>query len=102
MVDDRDALREVLRVSKPGSPCVLAHYLYVPTKQLADQASTDLAQQGFQTEVRPAAVGTDWLVLARHEVVPSVEMLAGARRTMEKLATKLEGEYDGWEAEIRD
>jgi hypothetical protein len=102
MVDDRDALQELLRASKPGSPCILTHYLYLPTKRLANQVSTELKRHGFETEARPGAEGTDWLVLARHEVIPSEKLLASTRRRMEKLATKLEGEYDGWEAEIRD
>jgi hypothetical protein len=102
MVDDRDALRELLRVSKSGLPCIFAHYLYVPTKRLANQLSTELKQDGFKTAVRPDAEGTDWLVLARHKIIPSEELITSTRRRMEKLASAAKGEYDGWEAEVRD
>jgi hypothetical protein len=47
------------------------HYLYFPEKTAATKAATKLRQQGFATEERLGADGANWLVLARHEVVPS-------------------------------
>src|SRR5438309_305325 len=100
MGNDFDALQELLRVSKPGGPPVLVHYLYVPTKEVGARVSAELRQHGFQTEDRLGADGVNWLVLARHEVVPTPELLTTTRKQMETLAANVDGEYDGWEAEV--
>jgi len=47
------------------------------------------------------ADGVNWLVLARHEAVPTEELMASMRRSMETLIAKIGGEYDGWEADVQ-
>ncbi len=101
MSDDLDALCELLDASKPGAPHMLVHYLYVPNREIAATISNELRQRGFQTEDRLGADGVDWLVLARHQVVPTGEVLTSTRQLMEKLAADVNGEYDGWEAEVQ-
>lgn len=102
MSNDRDALRELLRISTPGASHVIVHYLYVPSKEVAVGVSSELQQKGFRTENRLGADGTSWLVLARHEVVPDEAVLSENRRLMESLAANVHGEYDGWEAEVHE
>lgn len=100
MSEDRDAIAELVRVSKPGQAHVLLHYLYFPRERDARAAAGELHRQGFRTEKRLGADGVNWLVLARHTVVPSEASVADARRLMESLVKPCNGEYDGWEAEV--
>lgn len=77
------------------------HYLYMPTKEAAGSVASELSNRGYTTEVRPAALGSTWLVLACHDVIVSVSGAAAVRRSMEALITDHGGgEYDGWEAAL--
>ncbi len=102
MSDDRIAIEQLLDASTPGAPHVVLHYLYFPAKSAAAEAAAGLRTLGFQTEERLGADATNWLVLARHKVIPSEETIASARRAMEDLARSCDGEYDGWEAEVQN
>jgi len=99
--DDRAALGALLSVTSAGALHVVLHYLYFPEEDAAAAAAAELRSFRFETEERLGADGTNWLVLARHEVVPSEETIAAARRTMEGVARRHRGEYDGWEAEVQ-
>jgi hypothetical protein len=101
MSDDRAALEQLLHASKSGVPHVVLHYLYFPGESAAAEAAARLRSLGFKTEERLGADGTNWLVLARHEIVPTDETIAAAREVMEDLTRVRDGEYDGWEAEVR-
>jgi len=98
--DDEKAIAELAAVSSSGAVRTLHHYLYLPSNAVAATISAKLRQRGFRTEERLGAEGTDWLVLAHHEVVPSVEHIASVRRDMEALVEEVDGEYDGWEADV--
>lgn len=100
MSDDRDAIAELVRVSKPGQAHLILHYLYFPRERDARSAAGELRRQGFDTEERLGADSVNWLVLARHSVVPSEASIADARRLMESLVKPWNGEYDGWEADL--
>jgi Regulator of ribonuclease activity B len=102
MASDRDALEELFRNSLPGVRHVLVHYLYFPREASAKAAVQALGEAGYATEDRLGADGVNWLVLARHEAIPSEQLLARARQEMEQTARRGQGEYDGWEAEVRD
>jgi hypothetical protein len=92
---------ELARISKPDERHVLLHYLYLPTESDAQRAASELRQRGFRTEERLGADGVNWLVLARHDVVPTEELIVATRRIMEALVQPCGGEYDGWEAEVK-
>ena len=98
MGDDAAALAALLESSTPGATHTLVHYLYVPGRTAAIEASKELQGRRFQVEERLSADQQSWLVLARHRVVPSEPLLAMTRRMLEELCTRLGGEYDGWEA----
>lgn len=102
MIDDRSAIAQLLQESKLGARHVFLHYLYFPKKHGATGAAAELRSLGFRTEERLGADGTNWLVIARHEVVPSDEMISTARQVMENLTRNCNGEYDGWEAEVQN
>lgn len=100
MPDDRDALRELRRVSASVGPHTIIHYLYFPREEDAATSAAKLRAVGFQTEERLSADDVNWLVLARHEIVPTEATIAQTRRLMELQAHEHRGEYDGWEAEV--
>jgi hypothetical protein len=83
-----------------AKPTDVVNYLYLPTEPLAQAAGAELRQAGFTVEVRPAATGSNWLALARMDLVPSPENIELLRKRFEGLATKFGGEYDGWEAAV--
>ena len=100
MSSDEAALKHLSSASKPGVTHTILHYIYFPMKGAAVSAAAELRSLGFSTEERLGADGSNWLVLARHEVVPSEHAMAATRRMMENLGGG-RGEYDGWEAEVR-
>jgi len=77
------------------------HYVYMPTEDAANSVAGELRNREYVTEVRPAALGSGWLVLACHVVVVSARDAAAVRQSMETLVTQHGGgEYDGWEAAL--
>jgi hypothetical protein len=100
MSDDLAALEELNRVSDIGRRHTILHYVYLPSKDGAAELTARLHSQGFSTEDRRGADGINWLVLAKHEIVPSEESITSARKLMEELADVAGGVYDGWEAEV--
>jgi len=79
MSDDRSALEHLFQTSTPGATHVLLHYLYFPTRHGASDTAKELRARGFETEERLGADGVNWLVLAKHEVIPSEETMAANR-----------------------
>lgn len=100
MASDRAALQELLRQSRSGVRHRMLHYLYFPRRDGAVASAERLQSLGFRAETRIGADGVNWLVLARHDVVPTEESIASVRKTMDELARQHDGEYDGWEAEV--
>ncbi|MBV8223166.1 MAG: ribonuclease E inhibitor RraB, partial [Candidatus Eremiobacteraeota bacterium] len=87
-----------------SKPTEISHYLYFPTKDLADQAAVDLRSQGYKVTVdTPAMVRPNeaWLAQATQTVVPSIDYLHKTRVELTALAAKLGGTYDGWEAAVK-
>lgn len=101
MNDDGQVIREIAAVSDGDRPLTILHYLYAPSSEAAGKIAEALKQRGFRTEERLGADGVNWLVLARHEAVPTEELMASMRRSMETLIAKVGGEYDGWEADVQ-
>ena len=101
---DRDAAT-LRQLEKAGSdlakPHELEFFLYFPSEPLALEAAASLRLEGYTAEVR---VGTDegdrWLCFATLSVVPAHATLLAVREQLERLASELGGEYDGWAAGI--
>jgi hypothetical protein len=89
-------------------PTAIRHYLYVPTRAQAEQATAELAARGFVPELRPPAgpqhgdhgYGTEWAVIAVETRIPSPEHIRASRTVFVRLATTFGGVYDGWEAAV--
>jgi regulator of RNase E activity RraB len=85
-----------------SAPHTILHYIYVPNRESADSIANELRQRGFRIEERLGADNVNWLVLATHEVIVTEALMMSTRRSMEALIAKFgDGEYDGWEAEVR-
>jgi rhodanese-related sulfurtransferase len=81
-------------------PTEIIVYLYLPEEARARTAAGELEQAGYQMVVRPAATGASWLAKATINMVPSPENIVLLRSRFESLASRLGGEYDGWEAAV--
>lgn len=102
MSNDARAIAEVAAVSDMSVPHTMLHYLYLPSSEAAASIADELKHRGFRTEERMGGDGVNWLVLARHDAVPTKELMASIRRSMEALIARVGGEYDGWEADTRN
>ena len=102
-VESLDALT-LEQLAKAGGnlamPTEIVNYLYLPDEPRARAAAEDLEQAGYHVEVRPAAQGPMWLALATIQMIPSKENIALLRDRFESLASRLGGEFDGWEAAV--
>ena len=73
----------------------LRHYLYFPDEESARRAVSALSEEGMNAEAELSARGAEWLVRASGGKGQTFEE---ARARLEDLASKLRGEYDGWES----
>lgn len=100
ITDDDRAVIEALRQAGADltQPRDVRHYLYVPDQRIAEFLVPHLREIGFGVETSPAAEGDTWLVLVSGIAMVTEEEIADARATLEGLAAKVRGTYDGWEA----
>jgi hypothetical protein len=80
-----------MSADEPG----LCHYLYFPDEESARRAVSALSEAGMKAEAELSARGAEWLVRASARKGQTFEE---ARARLEDLASKLRGEYDGWES----
>lgn len=105
--DDEDLVLAQLRAlgADLSQPRDVRHYLYFANEASADAAARELRELGYNVEVGPAA-GADepapnpWCVLASAERVADERTVPLETTRMTTVATKLAGEYDGWEAAL--
>ena len=101
MADDNDALRELGNVSKENAAHLIQHYLYFSNESVGKKVARHLREMGFDVEDRIGADGEDWLVLAKHRMIPSKEEVSKKRRFFESIVMQYNGECDGWEAVVQ-
>jgi hypothetical protein len=81
------------------APVEVRFYLYLPTRDVAEEAGREVAQSGYIVDIRAPSFGYEgWLCLATRHMVPSADALDLTRVGFESLAARLGGEFDGWEA----
>ena len=94
----------LVQMAKAGAdlskPTEVINYLYLPVQASAEAAGNELRSAGFDVTVRPAAKGSDWLALAKIQLVPNQPNIKLLRDRFEELAVRFGGEFDGWEAAI--
>lgn len=79
-----------------------AFFLYFPTERDAELAKAELVMSGFDVDIHNSADGSNWLCLATKKVVPGLTQLATIGSFLSELASRLDGQYDGWETGIDD
>ena len=94
----------IVQLRKAGSdlsrPHAIDFYLYFPNKSAAEEAAARMRDTGYQTEVKRAAKGDNWLCLGKKKVIPKLPTIQGITRDLDALAKSYGGDYDGWEAEV--
>lgn len=98
--EDLQALQELSKVSNMAFKHEVVHYLYFRKKHDAAAVIKDLKRTGFEAENNLSADRSTWLVLAKHQIVPTEETIDEAVTCLEELAKKHSGQYDGWEAGV--
>lgn len=98
--EDLQVLQELSKVSNMAFKHEVVHYLYFKRKGDAAAVVKDLKRAGFEAENNLSADRSNWLVLAKHQVVPTEEAIDSAVTRMEEVAKKYSGQYDGWEAGV--
>lgn len=81
------------------APAQVRHYLFFPSKALADAAGKTLKTQGYSVNIKPdlSTEQTSWLVQV---TIDSVIDDAATNKTVadfEAVASSNDGEYDGWD-----
>jgi hypothetical protein len=75
------------------------HYLYFPSKALADAAGKTLKTQGYSVNIEPdpSAEQTSWLVLVTTQSMIDDAAINKAVADLKAVASSSDGEYDGWD-----
>lgn len=83
-----------------AKPRPISFYLYFPSRNSANEASRELKGLGFSVERSKSGSDKNWPCLARKDVIPRIGELTSLSITLERLARRLDGEYDGWETAL--
>lgn len=84
------------------TPREVSHWLYFADRRSAEDAAAALRSDGYAVALEKSAGRSDgqWCAKALHQIVVSPVTIATTRASMERLAARLGGEYDGWEAAV--
>lgn len=77
-------------------PEYIDHYFYFPARSGALKMAERLRARGWSVKVLPAAVGAEWLALATQPATGDEDM-GEIWVEFTALASRLGGNYDGWE-----
>jgi hypothetical protein len=80
-------------LTKPQEP---GFFLYFGQRESADLAAREIEAAGFSTTVELGAGGEQWLCIAKKTMVLTRDSLVAIRIAFSELATRYDGEYDGW------
>jgi hypothetical protein len=77
------------------------HFLYFPSDTLAQQAGKALKEYGYGIEISFSEYSSQWLTLI-DTPYHDEEAMDCDRARCEEVAELFQGEYDGWECEIKN
>ena len=101
MANEDDEIDLLSRTTAERGVGTIRHYLYAPTESAARKAELLLGQHILEpAEIRPAAMGDNWLVIVLQKGVLSRDSISTARLVLEDIALQINGEYDGWETDL--
>ena len=75
-------------------------FLYLPDQPAAEAVAAELRREGLTAEVSQGQEASDWLCLARRQMVPDMAGLRTWRERLTALAEAHQGVYDGWGTEV--
>ena len=85
-------------ISKPHN---IDFFLYFPSEIQANAAAAEMAQLGYKVvAVESAQDKKQWEVYATRSLAPQLETMTATTRTLEELASRHGGDYDGWGTEV--
>ena len=94
----------VQQLREMGSDVTRRHkldlYLYLHTEEAARLAAEKVGRLHFSTLVCPGAKEGTWLCRATTTIIPQSAPLDGIGAYFEQVACELQGDFDGWEADI--
>jgi regulator of RNase E activity RraB len=94
----------LVQLRKSGSDLSKPHniefFLYFPSQSVAEKASLNIRDAGFEVEVKRAAQGDSWLCFATKTMIPALPDLQRIRQSFMALAGSMDGEYDGWGTQV--
>ena len=94
---DAETLEELLRAgSDLGQPHEVEFFLYVETREEAENMASRVRAEGFTAEVRPTETESCWLCLTTRTMRPELGALRQLRDHFTELAESAGGAYDGW------
>lgn len=99
---DRMVIQALAQHGDLDTPREVSHWLYFPDRRSAEDAADALRSDGYTVTLETSHGHSDgrWCAKALHEIVVSPATIATTRTSMERLAARLGGEYDGWEAAV--
>jgi hypothetical protein len=86
--------------SDPTRPHNFDLFLYLPSEAAAKTAAEKVSRLHFATEVVPGAKEGTWLCRAKIRIIPQSAPLDGIGAYFEQVAYELNGDFDGWQADI--
>jgi hypothetical protein len=91
------------RLAKAGSDLARVHAIeflfYFPSRASTEKVSAQLSADGYKVSLEGSAGGTRCILRATRSMVPLLSELQGLRSTLDQLAAREGGLYDGWRAE---
>jgi hypothetical protein len=83
-----------------SKPHPLDFYIYFDERADADAAAKSLAAKGYDAEVDPEQVDTEWLLVASKESSVSEAKIDALEAEIVAVVEPAHGVYEGWETEI--
>ena len=83
-----------------SKPHPVDFYIYFDERSDADAAAKSLAAKGYDAEVDPEQVDTEWLLIASKESTMSEAKIDALEAEIVAVAEPANGVYEGWETEI--
>ncbi|NDK38456.1 ribonuclease E inhibitor RraB [Pseudoxanthomonas gei] len=84
--------------SDTSKPHDIDFFIFFPSRSQARLAAADIEQLGYVVASidEPPANQSQWQLHATRRMAPQLEAMTSTTRTLEALALKYGGDYDGW------
>ena len=78
-------------------------FMFLPSESQANAAAAEMEQLGYVvTSIDQPASQSQWQIHATRRMAPQLEAMTAATRTLEEVASKHGGDYDGWGTAVVD